>query len=495
MVSPVTCPTQPLTRDLDVFITLSRPLTELATDMTLAVMLSPDLDFAPNNDRVRYYSSMSALENDVPLASEAWFAGNAFFSKTNRPQTFALGRIFENPTPASLAFGNYNIAALKQVTDGSFNVEVNGSIATFEGLNFSGVETIADIAAVLQSAAPASVEVEQLYGNYAIYTVQTGDTAILSYATPHSTGTDVSGLLGLTEGAGAMLIQGYVPQGLIEEAKLVAAASRCNGRAIYGWTLDRQYRDTQAQRDFADWAESQKAAWFSACTNSVQAYNSADTTNICYYGKSKGYKRTSVIYHHNDQVYPDVSYMAEALAVNYSIEGSTITMKFKQLDGIEPSPLSETQLSVLEGRNCNCYVSIGNTARTTRPGTQCADTWWTDSLVNLDNFVEELQTEVYNVFLRNRKVPYTTAGQNMLVSAASKINAKYTRNGVFGSREIEDATNDLGYIVVPATEIIPTPVAFATTSERVSRTAPPIAIIAYEAGAMHKVNINISVYN
>lgn len=495
MVSPVTCPANPLTRDLDVYVSISRPQTELATDMTLAVFLTPGLEFRPDNDRVRYYSSMSALEEDVPMASEAWFAGNAFFSKQNRPTSFALGRVFEDPTAASLTLGDYNLDALKLINDGSFSVEADGASVAFENLDFTGAANIDDVIAVLQAAVPSGVNAGLLYGGYAIYTNTTGDAATLSYAKAHTAGTDVSGLLGLTAGSGASLIQGYAPQGLMAETLLVAAASFCNGRQIYGWTLDRKYRDTFDQKAFADWIESRVPAIFSACTNSVQAYNSADTTNIGYYAHANGYRRTCVIYHQNEQVYPDVSYLAEALSVNYSLSDSAITMKFKQLDGIETSLLSETQVSVLESRNINSYVSVGNSSRTVRPGTQSADTWWTDSLVNLDNYKEELQVEVYNVFLRNRKVPYTTMGQTMLISAAEKINAKYTRNGVFAPREIEDSTTDLGYKIEPATNVVPTIIAFATTSERAARIAPPIAITAYEAGAMHKVNINVDVYN
>lgn len=495
MANPVTCPTNPITRDIDVVVNLRRPQTELATDMTMLVFLTPGLDFAPDNGRVRYYSTMTALEQDVALASEAWFAGSAFFAKQNRPETMALGRVFENPTPASLMFGDYNLAALQQVTDGAFKITVNGEETEVAELDFTSAQTIDDVMTVIQTASPGTIDAGVLYTGYGISTGITGDSATLTYASAPDTGTDVSGLLGLTQGTGANLIQGYAPGGLVAEAQLVAAAARCNGRPIYGWTIDRKYRETEDQKAFADWAESQQKADFSACTNSLQAYNPADITNISFYAKNKGYKRTSVMYHHNEQVYPDVSYLAEALSTDYSQPDSAITLKFKQLDGIEPSPLSETQLAILESRNCNCYVAVGNTARTVRPGAQSADTWWTDSLVNLDNYVEELQVEVYNVFLRNRKVPYTTIGQNMLVSAAAKINAKYTRNGVFADREIEAPETETGYVIAPATDIIPVPVAFATTSQRVARLAPPIKIVAYEAGAMHKVTLNVDAIN
>lgn len=493
--TPVVCPKQPLPRDLDVEIVISRPLTEIATDMTLMCFLTDETPFPPNNDRVRYYSTFDSVVEDFPVGSEGWFAANAFFSRQVHPRTMAIGAVFLDPVPAGLIAGDLRLTNLSAITDGAFGIDINGAVVEISGLDFTAADTLAEVATVINTAFNGAAKAEVKYGTLFISTLTTGDGNTLSYAEAPTAGTDVSELLGLTKNKGASLWQGYSPKDLVSEADMVGVASRCNSRPIYGWTIDRKWRDTDDQKSFADWAEAKVPAYFSACTNSVSAYNSADTTNIGYYAQNKGYRRTSTIYHDNQQVYPDVSYIAFALATNYSLPDSAITMKFKQLEGIEPSVISQTQLAVLESRNINCYVAIGNTSRTVREGVQGADTWFTDTLVNLDNFREELQVEVYNVFLRNKKVPYTTAGQDKLVSAAKKICNKYTRNGVFAPRDIESDTVESGFVTLPATNIVPVPVAFATTSERAARIAPPIKIDAYEAGAFHRVSINVDVYN
>lgn len=494
MSTPVVCPKNPLPRELDVNITISRPLTEVATDMTLICFLTPDVDLPPNNGRVAYFSSFAALQAITHMGSSLYWAAKAFFDRSVRPATLAVGRVFETPVPAGLVAGDIKLNLLRSITDGAFDLEVNGALVTARGLDFSKVQDNKDVAAVLSAAAVEGINVALKYGgSVALETGVAGDDATLDYAAAPTEGTDVSALLGLTRESGAQLWQGYAPQGIAAEAAMVRTASRCNQRPPYGWILDAKYRDSQEQKDFADWAES-LTAYFSACTNSATAYNSADTTNIGWYAYNKGYKRTSTVYHDNAQVYPDMSYLALALATNYAEDDAAITMKFKQLDGIEPSPISETQLAVLDARRINSYVYIGNTSRTTREGVQALDTWFTDTLVNLDNYKEELQVEVYNVFLRRKKVPYTSSGQNMLVSAAAKINRRYTRNGVFADRDAEAPELESGITTLPATNILPVPVAFATTSERAARLAPPLRVEAYEAGAFHKVNINVNVY-
>ena len=610
----VSCAKTSLPRSLDVPVSLSRSVAETATDMTMMCFVTPGVAFPPGNDRVQFFSTFEAVQGAVPENSEAIFAAQAFFNRSDRPQTMCIGRVFTNPTNGALVSGSITLSNLASVQNGGFTISVGDTYYTVANLTFGLNPTMADVTRQLNtqmsafantaanadgksvtittnaagdgadisyagtpteftdvstllkltSATGASIAEGQastpakltsgeitladlynvtdgalaldmngvtlnLYGlNFATYgssltlnevvqiltaaigsnglvevsgqsivisTNQNGEGVTIDYASSASSITDLSAILALTQSTAASRIDGYTPGGLVSEVALIQTAARCAGRSVFAWTLDRRYRDTQDQKDFADWAEAQDQAYFSACTNSVQAYNTADTTNIGFYAHNKGYIKTSVMYHNNPQVYPDVSYAALALSVNYALENSTLTMKFKQLTGIETVPLTETQLSSLKARRINTYVSMGNSSSVVREGVQSADSWFTDSHVNLSNYKEELQVEVFNVFMRNKKVKYTSAGQDLLVSAAAKINNRYIRNGTFADREEETTDNETGYTTLPACTITPAPIYSATTSERANRVAPPIAIVAYEAGAFHSVAIDVTVYN
>lgn len=610
----VSCAKTSLPRSLDVPVSLSRSVAETATDMTMMCFVTPGVAFPPGNDRVQFFSTFEAVQGAVPENSEAIFAAQAFFNRSDRPQTMCIGRVFTAPTNGALVSGSITLSNLASVQNGGFTISVGDTYYTVANLTFGLNPTMADVTRQLNtqmsafantvanadgksvtittnatgdgadisyagtpteftdvstllkltSATGASIAEGQastpakltsgeitladlynvtdgalaldmngvtlnLYGlNFATYgssltlnevvqiltaaigsnglvevsgqsivisTSQQGADMTIGYASSASSITDLSAILALTQSTAASRIDGYTPGGLVSEVTLIQTAARCAGRSVFAWTLDRQYRDTQDQKDFADWSEAQDQAYFSACTNSVQAYNTADTTNIGFYAHNKGYIKTSVMYHNNPQVYPDVSYAALALSVNYALENSTLTMKFKQLTGIETVPLTETQLSSLKARRINTYVSMGNSSSVVREGVQSADSWFTDSHVNLSNYKEELQVEVFNVFMRNKKVKYTSAGQDLLVSAAAKINNRYIRNGTFADREEETTDNETGYTTLPACTITPSPIYSATTSERANRVAPPIAIVAYEAGAFHSVAIDVTVYN
>ena len=493
----VSCAKTSLPRSLDVPVSLSRSVAETATDMTMMCFVTPGVAFPPGNNRVQFFSTFEAVQGAVPENSEAIFAAQAFFNRSDRPQTMCIGRVFTNPTNGTLVSGPITLSNLANVQNGGFTISVGDASYTVANLTFGLNPTMADVTSQLnaQMSAFANTVANADGKSVTITTNAIGDGADISYAGTPTEFTDLSAILALTKSTAASRIDGYTPGGLVSEAALIQTAARCAGRSVFAWTLDRQYRDTQDQRDFADWAEAQDQAYFSACTNSVQAYNTADTTNIGFYAHNKGYIKTSVMYHNNPQVYPDVSYAALALSVNYALENSTLTMKFKQLTGIETVPLTETQLSSLKARRINTYVSMGNSSSVVREGVQSADSWFTDSHVNLSNYKEELQVEVFNVFMRNKKVKYTSAGQDLLVSAAAKINNRYIRNGTFADREEETTDNETGYTTLPACTITPAPIYSATTSERANRVAPPIAIVAYEAGAFHSVAIDVTVYN
>lgn len=610
----VSCAKTSLPRSLDVPVSLSRSVAETATDMTMMCFVTPGVTFPPGNDRVQFFSTFDAVQGAVPENSEAIFAAQAFFNRSDRPQTMCIGRVFTNPTngtlvsgpitlsnlanvqnggftisvgdasytvanltfglnptmadvtrqlnaqmsafantvanadgksltittktvgdgsdisyagtpteftdvstllkltsttgasiaegqastPAKLTSGEITLADLYNVTDGAMTLVMNGATVNLYDLNFATYGsslTLNEVVQILTAAIGSNGLVEVSGQSIVISTSQQGADVTIGYASSASSITDLSAILALTQSTAASRIDGYTPGGLVSEVTLIQTAARCAGRSVFAWMLDRQYRDTQDQKDFADWAEAQDQAYFSACTNSVQAYNTADTTNIGFYAHNKGYIKTSVMYHNNPQVYPDVSYAALALSVNYALENSTLTMKFKQLTGIETVPLTETQLSSLKARRINTYVSMGNSSSVVREGVQSADSWFTDSHVNLSNYKEELQVEVFNVFMRNKKVKYTSAGQDLLVSAAAKINNRYIRNGTFADREEETTDNETGYTTLPACTITPAPIYSATTSERANRVAPPIAIVAYEAGAFHSVTIDVTVYN
>jgi hypothetical protein len=495
-----------LPRSLDVQISLSRAQAETRTDLSIMAVALEDLGLLPDSERVRFYSTIEAVENDYAPGTEAHFAASAFFNQTPRAQTLALGEVFLGALPSQLVAGSLSDAHLllvNAVSDGSMTITYNPDGLTptavdLSTLDFSSASTVEAIAAVIDTALSAeaiSCSVKILPGDtkrIIIETDVTGTPATIQLPIAFATGTFVGDLLRLTADEGGKTLDGYDVTGIADELASILNAANNIDKYIYGWALGASLRDTAIQTAAAEWALP-RTAIMALTTNDLTALDPTFETDMGPVILASGNRRVVPIYHDNVQRYPCVSILAYMLHVNYRLQDSTVTAKFKQLPGIETVQLTETQWATLQSKGYNTYTAIGNSARTYRDGDVADPGWYMDTTINLDNFSEDLSVNVFNVFLRNKKVPYTRRGQMLLMDACTDTGNQYTYNGTFADREVADSNAKSGVRIDAAVLVEPTPIAMATAADRADRMGPPIAITVQEAGAIHSVAINVEV--
>lgn len=502
----VSCGTRSLPRDLDVAVQVSKPQVEQTTDLSVAVLLVKDAPFLHGAGRIRYYSTLAAVEDDFATTTEAWRGARDFFAQTPRAQTMAIGKVFEDPVAGLMRTGGVNLSALTApVADGSFAISIDGDAQNIDAIDFTGDVTIDDIAATVQAALRAvasggftNAEVEAFGSQLIIRSGTTGDASTVS-AMSTSTGTigtDVigSGFLNGADSAVILTLSGYTPGTIADEMAEVQEAARCSGRAVYGWALERTYRDTSDQETASTWAQGRRAL-LGLVSNSLNAYDANITTDIGSVTRTNGDFRTFTFYHNEEQYYPEMAVFARALSVNYAQENSTLTLKFKDLTGIPTVGVTESQLTVLESKRYNTFTLVGNNSRTVREGVNANTSWFIDDLVNLDNFAEELQVNVYNLFLRRGKVPYNVVGVGLIRDSCTEICERYVFNGTFSARPVLDLTRKSGERIDPAYTVEVTPLALITVEERASRVGPPVTINANLTGAIHEVSIAVNAFN
>lgn len=485
---------------IDVSVSLSKAQVATGTDMTIIAFCTPNVDFL-HGDRVRLYSTADSFNKICNTGDSVWWAGNAFFSKSKRPNQIAVGKIFEESQPAYLLGSTPNLASLSGLTNGCFAITIDGDATNVTGLNFSNANTIDAIAEVVNTAIESKGICEVYKGSLIIKSLQTGDSATISYASTVADITeeqvDVSSLLGLTANNGAIAQDGYTAKDIAGELQAIADSGVQLGTFFYGWALDSTYRDTEDQELAATWVNGRSyRACGAFCTNNVSAYNPSDTTNNAYKALNNGYSAVTYVYDDNSQVYPDISYLANFLAVNYSLANSTIAGKFKDADGIASVnfPDIETNVQALNARRINTITGIiGQTIKYFREGVQSSSAWSTDGWVNICNFIAELEISILNVFLRNNKIAYTTNGQNLILAAASKICNKYKQNGSFADRLEEDSTSDTGTKLVPAYQLDIQELSATTAAQRASHIGTPLQITVNDAGWMGSIAINVDV--
>lgn len=480
----------------DVTVSLSKAQVAVGKDMTTICFCSPNVDFL-HGDRVKTYLTADSFNKITTAGSSVYWAGQAFFSKTKRPRQIAVGRIFSANQPAYLLSGGLNLSALSEVSSGAFKITIDGTERTLSALDFSSVTSVSDVATVIGTALSTYGTCTVYHDNIIIKSATTGAEATISYANAPDSGTDVSGLLGLTEAAGASYADGYTAGSIAEEMQAIADAGTRAGMFFYGWAIDSEYRDTEDQVEATNWINARSfRAVGGMATNNANAYNPASTANNGYKATEQGLSAINYTYDDNAQVYPEISYLANFLAVDYNAEDQAIAGKYKDADGIAAVnfPDIETNVQTLNARRINTITGvIGQTIKFFREGVQSSSAWSTDGWVNVCNFISELEIEILNVFLRNKKVAYTQNGQNLLIAAASKICNKYKRNGSFADGMEEDSTSETGYKVIPAFDIQIQELSSTTAAQRAAHIGTPLTITLNDAGWMGSIAINVDV--
>lgn len=501
MANVINCGTASLPRSLDVSISVSKPQAEQTTDLSIPVFAQKGGGFDFGAGRIAYYADPASVSGDARVTAEGIKASQAFFGRPDRPNLMAIAQVFETPQAGYLKTGAIGtLTAFNAVTNGSFALSIDGVAKNITALNFSAAASLAAVVAIISAALNVSVAgtAAALSGTQIIITSPTtGPTSQISVLAPVSpaSGTDISGVGFMNGQLGTAIAQvGYTPVDLVSELDLIAEAARCSGRFVYGWVLDAAYRDSNDQIEAAEWAQARVAA-MPLVSNSPLAWDAGSTTDLGPEIQTLGLYRAWPIYHDNVNYYPDMSLIAGMLAVDYAAENSTRTAKFMDLPGIPTVGLTVSQWLTLESKGYNTFTLTGNTSRVTREGTTGHPSWYIDDLVNLDNFTEELQVAIYNVYLRNKKVPYNVTGQTLLRDASTQICERYTRNGSFSEREVEDATAQGGTRIDPPYTIIDAPLSGQTVSDRAQRIGPPQTIDVNLAGAIHSIAIGVNAFS
>lgn len=124
---------------------------------------------------------------------------------------FSAAPITGTPTPGSLNGGTLSVNDIKAVTNGGFDITVASTLYKVAALNFSSVNTVSDVATILQSAittASVPVTVKAVGNGVVLTTTATGASATITFASAPTTAdtTDASAILGLTSDAGATVV-------------------------------------------------------------------------------------------------------------------------------------------------------------------------------------------------------------------------------------------------------------------------------------------------
>lgn len=170
------------------------------------------------------------------------------------------------------------------------------------------------------------------------------------------------------------------------------------------------------------------------------------------------------------------------MAKCFTYEAGKETWAYKRLSLISPSELTDTERQSIESENLNYYVECAGASITVNGKT--TDGEWIDVVRGKAWLQSDMQNRVYNLFVKNPKVPFTSAGialiQNQMIASLKQGQT----NGLISADEYDEDGNTVpGYTVtVPAISAV-------SDADRAARNLGACTFTARLAGAIHLVEI------
>lgn len=359
------------------------------------------------SERVRSYTSLTAVANDFPATSAGYKAAQQFFGNTPNPATIKLGRR-EADIDLTVAAGSTGASLTIEATDGvnSFSLDVNvtgeadeDAVATAVA---AAIEADADVSPlVVASASTNVVSIDVADSDYAFVVKSLSDELSEAYNTS-------------------------------ETAPELISALTLEDDDFYFFTAD-DHSDTFVMAAAADIEARTKLYFFSSAQQTaLTAYVSGSATDTLGKVKDAGYFRTQGHFSHvADTDFPEckyVGYNAPFRAGSVTWTNIRVSVPVAQNPSTGNS-LSATEKGYLEDRNASYVDAIGglNVLR----GGKVASGERVDNVRGRDNLSVDLDTEYTNFLLAQQggKVPYNNTGITQLEGICNMVLARYVARG------------------------------------------------------------------
>ncbi len=458
-------------------------------------------DVIDTTQRMRTYGSASEVASDFGSTAPEYLAAVAWFGQSPQPTEVLIGRWAQTATHGRLVGGaissaNQAINLWTAITTGSFSVTIDGAPHAITALNFSAVTNMNGVASAIQAALPVGVVCvwDANYNRFLIKSSTSGTTSSVSFLTPEGSGTDISGMLaGLSTSSGAYTVAGIAAESAVSAVTLFDATF---GQQWFGnFVCGAVDSDHLAIAAYIEAASNQHA--YGVNTQEANVLLSTDTTNIAYQLKQLGYNKTWVQYS-SSSLYAVCSMMARLMTTNFQGNNTVIDLMYKQEPGIAPENLNSSQISALEGFNCNVFVAYDNNTQIIEPGV-AASGQYIDTVYGTMALALDIQTNLYNLrYTSPTKIPQTDAGVHILKTGAEQTCEQYVANGLLGPGTWTNAgfgSLNQGDFLKKGYYVYVAPISTQSQAARSARQSPPIQIAAKMAGAIETVDVLINVNN
>lgn len=496
-------PQLPISSLINVAVSLTQTAAQAQSLNTMLILVNTDrIDPV---ERYRVFNSYEEVAAQITGGSGPT-AAQAYFSQTPAPRQLILGLWAKSAKPgglrgATIPRSGQNMEVWNLITSGGFGIVVNNNpLVNLTGLNFAAATSMADVATIIQAGLdaatiPVTITWEEALARFWLRGPGQGVNSNVAFLVAPSTGTNISDDMKCrVNDTGAYSYYGveFEPPNSI-----IPLFDELIGQKWYGvaFSNDDDLDVTPALQLAASVEASANKHAYIYTTSDAACLLAASTTDAAATFKARGYSR-SYLQYSADAPQAGISAWARLITTNYAASGTAITLMFKQQPGLLAENLTASQAQALKDKNCNVFVAYDNDTSILQHGTMVNGTF-ADILTGTDWLATTIQTELWNLFYTTTtKIPQTDAGVNLLVTKVERICNQAVNNGllapgvwngpIFGALGAGDYLAKGFYVFAGRVDD-------QTQADRAARKAPPIQVAAKLAGAIHSVDLSITV--
>ena len=477
-------------------ISLLAAMRGLADVNTSALALFTDEVPIPSDFGVsRVYLSPDGVAQDFGTNSATYRLANKVFSQAANILTgggflIVIPRLQNAPaSQATIVATSVNLNGLPD-DGGKLNVVLDGEAVDLEFINFNR-SSLEACEASLNTVASGDGLHFSLFGDVGsadirLSTVATGATVSLEIGEPAS-GTDLAPLLGIS-GKGASGTAAGMES--LKDAILRTSVSV----PYFGIMSTTAFNETNANNllEIADTVQSMSRIFFAA--SAVKALIAGAFKDI----KDMALSHTRCLFYSRsgDEALDFMAgYASRALSCNFAGTLTAFTMHGKDIVGLKPDDISQTELQACQNNGIDVYPDFG----VPKVFTSGANMFY-DQVYNRLALMLRIQIAIFNFLATaGTKIPQTESGMDGLKGEVRKVLAMFTGNGVLAPGEWTSPTvygnpedhhrniKAFGYYIYSI------PIAQQAQTDRQRRVAPLMQVAAKEAGAIHSGDLTIYV--
>lgn len=447
-----------------------------------------DSDIIDTDERVRLYSSISDIATDFGISSREYLAAQAFFSQSPQPTQVYIGRWAKSATAGrlrgrTLSSAEQDISLFTAITTGTLSLTIDGASKSMASIDLSAETNLNGVASQISSALGVSGSCAWTGERFVITSATTGTSSTVATT---DTGT-LSSLMGFA--GSATSVAGVAAESL---ASAITALLDYNTWYMVCVAPDASDDSIVEAAGLIEAASPSRMIGFTT-QNSTEIDSTASST-LGSRLKGLGYNRTILVYS-SDSPVAAASVFGRMATINFEGSNTTLTLKFKQLPGVTAENLRSSQAEALKSHNVNAFCAYQNDTSILQEGITSGG-WFIDETHGLDWLQNRVETDLWNLLYTSKKVGQDESGATAIVSCVNKSLEQGVTNGLiapgvwngdaFGALESGDTLSTGYYVYIQ-------PFDEQSQSDREARKAPPIQIAVKLKGAVHFINVTITV--